>query len=95
MSQFRRGDRRRRGVMARVMASSQIVVLPVEKAMAAEGSGPRLLATMPQASLTATERHAIQVSVLRMMSVLRFMVIEAVKLQKFLRRSIPLYREAT
>ncbi len=72
MSQFRRGDNRRSGVMASVMASSQIVVLPVAKAMAAEGSGPRSLVTMPHTSRPAIERHAIQVSVLRMMSVVRF-----------------------
>src|SRR5208337_2502291 len=75
MSQLRRGDRRRRGVMASEMASSQIVVLPVANAMAAEGSGPRSLVTMPQTRRAAIERHPIQVSVLRRIKVERFMVV--------------------
>ena len=43
MSQLRRGDRRRRGVMARVMTSSRNVARPVAKAMVGRGIGAEVI----------------------------------------------------
>jgi len=47
MSKFRLGDTRRRGVMARLMASSQMVALPVAKAIAAEGKKVKMVYAIP------------------------------------------------